>query len=39
MKSKNKKTLVMIYVIGGVTYGEIAAFRFLAKALSFYFLF
>ena len=26
-----KKSIIMVYMIGGVTFGEIAAFRFLGK--------
>ena len=31
---KDKKTLVMIFVIGGITYGEIATIRYLGKKMS-----
>lgn len=32
--SDSKKNIVLIYMIGGVTFGEVAAFRFLGKKYS-----
>jgi hypothetical protein len=30
-REESKDKVIIIYMIGGVTYGEVAAFRFLAK--------
>jgi len=34
INSETKRNIVLIYMIGGVTFGEIAAFRFLGKKYS-----
>lgn len=33
---ESKRNIVLIYMIGGVTFGEIAAFRFLGKKYSIF---